>query len=498
MRDIRGLVARLRRGDKRAAARLITLLENRDPRGREAMAEIYGEAGGAHVIGITGSPGVGKSTLIWRLITELRRRGRKVGVITVDPTSPYSGGAFLGDRVRMQSHTTDPGVFIRSLATRGSPGGVSRATRDAVRVLEAWGAEAVLVETVGAGQSEVGVMGVADTVTLLLSPGAGDEIQSLKAGIMEIADVYAVNKADVEGADMVLGDVKRMLSMEETSPGWVPPIVKVSAKTGAGVPELLGELERHREYAETHPDEDEETRRARDEVLSIVRERAADHVIASLLGGDVLREAVRDVKEGRVDPYTSVERLLSSAATNPSSGSEDGGGLEIGLTHVYTGDGKGKTSAALGLALRAVGRGLRVHVVQFLKGHRDYGEHIVAERTPGLEITAIGRGEYIEGSPTPGDMALAAEALELAREIIGSGDYHVVVLDEVNIALKLGLIEKDAILEIIDSKPGNLELVLTGRGVPPEIVEAADLVTEMREVKHPFGKGIKARKGIEY
>jgi cob(I)alamin adenosyltransferase len=272
----------------------------------------------------------------------------------------------------------------------------------------------------------------------------------------------------------------------------------VSAKTGVGVPELLGELERHREYAETHPDEDEKRRRARDEVLSIVRERAADHVIASLLAGDILQEAITDVKERRVDPYTSVERLLSSAATNPLSGSEEGGELKIGLTHVYTGDGKGKTSAALGLALRAVGRGLRVHVVQFLKGHRDYGEHIVAKRIPGLEITACGRGEYIEGSPTPRDMALAAEALERAREIIGSGDYNIVVLDEVNVALELGLIEKDAILEIIDSKPGNLELVLTGRGAPPEIVEAADLVTEMREVKHPFGKGVKARKGIEY
>jgi len=499
LRYVRELVERLRRGDKRAAARLITLVESRDPRGHKAIAEIYCETGGAHIIGITGSPGVGKSALIERLITELRERGRRVGVITVDPTSPYSGGAFLGDRVRMQRHTTDPGVFIRSLATRGSTGGVSMATRDAVRVLEAWGAEAVLVETVGAGQSEVGVMRIADTVALLLSPGAGDEIQALKAGIMEIADVYAVNKADIEGADMVLVDVRRMLSMEESGSGWTPPVVKVSARTGMGIPELFGELERHREHVESHPDEDKERRRARDEVLSIVRERAADNAIASLLASDMLQKAVTDVKERRVDPYTSVERLLlSNAATHPLSGTEGGSKLEIGLTHVYTGDGKGKTSAALGLALRAIGRGLRVHVIQFLKGHPDDGEHIVAERIPGLDITTCGRGELIEDSPTPKDKALAVEALELARETIGSGDYDVVVLDEVNIALELGLIGKDAILDIIASKPAKLELVMTGRGAPPEIVESADLVTEMREVKHPFKKGVKARKGIEY
>jgi LAO/AO transport system kinase len=496
--NIRDIVRRLRQGDKRAAAKLITLAENRDTNVTDTLSEIYREAKRAHVIGITGSPGVGKSALINRLITALRERRRRVGVITVDPTSPYSGGAFLGDRVRMQSHTTDPGVFIRSLATRGASGGVSIATRDVIKILEVWGADDIIVETVGAGQSEIGVIRVADTVVLLLSPGAGDEIQALKSGIMEIADVYVVNKADIEGADIVLVNVKKLLLMEEHDDGWVPLVIKVSAKTGIGIHELLEGLESHKKYLNDHPNEDMERRKARDELLSILREIATDYVIKSDQMGNMTQKTIEDVKERRMDPYTGAKRLLSQAIINSSSRIERESKLDIGLTQVYTGNGKGKTSAALGLALRALGRGLRVHIIQFLKGHQNYGEHIIAEKIPGLDITVWGREEFIGSSPTIGDKVLAQEAMKRSQEVISSGIYDIVVLDEVNVALELGLVRIDAILDIITSKPENLELVLTGRGAPQEIIEVADLVTEMKEIKHPFRKGVKARKSIEF
>jgi len=494
--DIDELTQRLLQGDKRAAARLLTMVENRDPGAQEAITKIHSHTGKAHVIGITGPPGVGKSTLIERLVRAYRDRGEVVGVVAVDPTSPFSGGAFLGDRVRMQSLSTDGGVFIRSMATRGGVGGLSRATRDAVRVLEAWGAGVVIVETVGAGQSETRVIGVAETVVVLLSPGSGDEIQALKAGLMEIADVYVVNKADLEGSDRVMVDVRGTLSME---PGeeWKPPVLKAVAKTGEGIPELMEALDNHREYREKNADETKQRRDAEDEVMSIVRDKAADHLLGGLARSRGLEEAVGRVMRRETDPYTAVDELLSSTASEMTRNEVQG--LEMGLVHVYTGDGKGKTSAALGLALRALGRGLRVHVVQFIKGHGDYGEHHVARELPGLEMVAFGRGEFIEGgSPSPEDMRLAGEALDHARGVLGAGRHDIVILDEVNVAVAFGLIRVDDVLGLISSKPPGVELVLTGRGAPPEFVEAADLVTEMREVKHPFKEGIGARKGIEY
>jgi LAO/AO transport system kinase len=495
--DIKDLCDRLLKGDKRAAARLLTMVENRLPQAQKAIAEIYKHTGHAHIVGITGPPGVGKSTLIEKLIREIRAQGETVGVIAVDPTSPFSGGAFLGDRVRMQSLSTDEGVFIRSMATRGGVGGLSRATRDAVRVLDAYGADIVIVETVGAGQSEVEVIKVAETVVVVLSPGVGDEIQALKAGMMEIGDLFVVNKADLEGADRVLVDVRRTLEMRSPGVPWIPPVLKAVAKTGEGVPKLLEGMRDHREHLKTDGRGDERER-MEEELTTIIREKAAEHLLSTLKKSKRLTETVERVLNTKVDPYTAVEELLSSALPTPQE-KDRAGGLERGLVQVYTGNGKGKTSAALGLALRALGRGLKVYVIQFIKGDRDYGEIIMAREIPGLEMVTYGRGKFIdEESRTQKDAELAQEALEHAREIITSGNHDVVILDEVNIAMSLGLLEPRSVIQLARDKPPDIELIMTGRGAPDEIIDIADLVTEMREVRHPYGKGVKARRGIEY
>jgi LAO/AO transport system kinase len=499
LKDIEKLTEDALKGDKRSIARLLTVVENGGPEARDAIAILYPETGKTHIIGITGSPGVGKSTLIEKMIREIRKRDKTVGVVAVDPTSPFSGGAFLGDRVRMQSLSTDEGVFIRSMATRGSLGGVARATNDAVKVLDASGMDFIIVETVGAGQSEVEIMRITETVVVMLSPGAGDDIQALKAGIMEIGDIFVVNKADLENAQRVVMDVKNTLSMKEPEEGWRTPIIKTVATTGAGVDELLETIIRHREHLNSSGASEQRKRRVEDEVVSAIREKAADYVIDSLRGSNQLAETIERVMNLEKDPYTAVDELLSTLRIRPKGGRMDDPGLERGLTQVYTGDGKGKTSAAFGLALRAVGRGLRVFVIQFIKGGVDYGELHVVGDLPRFDLVAYGRGQFIDKeSPDEEDIAQARRALEHAREILGEGEHDVVILDEVNVAITFGLVSVEDVLTLIREKPGNVELVLTGRGAPDEIIEAADLVTEMREIKHPFNAGVKARKGIEY
>ncbi|WP_101524899.1 methylmalonyl Co-A mutase-associated GTPase MeaB [Nocardioides houyundeii] len=309
------LVSRAREGDPRAVARLISLVEDESPQLREVMAALAPHAGQAHVVGITGSPGVGKSTSTSALVTQLRKAGKRVGVLAVDPSSPFSGGALLGDRVRMSDHALDPGVFIRSMASRGHLGGLAWTTPQALRVLDAAGYDIVLVETVGVGQSEVEVAGLADTTLVLLAPGMGDGIQAAKAGILEIGDIYVINKADRDGADQVRRDLRTMLTLGDRPAGaWKPPIVKTVARMGQGLDEVATEIARHHQWlASSEALAVRRTRRARDEIEAIavatLRARwAAVHGHASL---DAL---AADVVAGHVDPYAAADRLVAAVA----------------------------------------------------------------------------------------------------------------------------------------------------------------------------------------
>ncbi len=305
------LVERARQGDPAAVARLITLVEAASPVLREVMAALREHTGGAHVLGITGPPGVGKSTSTNALVSAMRGAGKRIGVLAIDPSSPFSGGALLGDRVRMGDHALDPEVYIRSMGARGHLGGLAWSTPQAVRVLDAAGCDVVIVETVGVGQSEVEVAGLADTTLVLLAPGMGDGVQAAKAGILEIGDVYAVNKADREGADRTRRELRTMLSMAERRDGaWRPPVLTTVASTGEGIEELLGELDRHAGWlAESGELTRRRTSRARREVeaiaLATLRERWGHAG-----GGADLDALAGRVASGDVDPYTAADELI--------------------------------------------------------------------------------------------------------------------------------------------------------------------------------------------
>ncbi|MGC0421695.1 methylmalonyl Co-A mutase-associated GTPase MeaB [Embleya sp. AB8] len=311
--DVATLVAQAREGKPRAVARLISLVEDASPKLREVMAALAPLAGKAYVIGLTGSPGVGKSTSTTALVSAYRRLGRRVGVLAVDPSSPFSGGALLGDRVRMQDHATDPGVYIRSMASRGHLGGLAWSTPQALRVLDAAGCDVVIVETVGVGQSEVEIASMADSTVVLLAPGMGDGIQAAKAGILEIGDLYVVNKADRDGAATTARELGHMLSLGEArGPGdWRPPIVKTVASRGEGVDELVEALEKHRAWAEAGG---ELTRRRRRRVADEVEAIAVTALrarIGDLRGGRHLDALAERVLAGDLDPYSAADELVA-------------------------------------------------------------------------------------------------------------------------------------------------------------------------------------------
>jgi LAO/AO transport system kinase len=312
MQDVASLVTQAREGRPRAVARLISLVEGASPQLREVMAALAPLAGNAYVVGLTGSPGVGKSTCTSALVTAYRRQGKRVGVLAVDPSSPFSGGALLGDRVRMSDHASDPGVYIRSMATRGHLGGLAWAAPQAIRVLDAAGCDVVLVETVGVGQSEVEIASQADTSVVLLAPGMGDGIQAAKAGILEIGDVYVVNKADRDGADATARELNHMLGLGESrGPGdWRPPIVKTVAAREEGIDEVVEALEKHRAWMEERGVlAERRLARASREVETIavtaLRERIAD-----LHGDRRLSTLAERIVAGDLDPYRAADSLV--------------------------------------------------------------------------------------------------------------------------------------------------------------------------------------------
>jgi LAO/AO transport system kinase len=317
MQDVATLVEQARAGRPRAVARLISLVEGASPQLREVMAALAPLAGNAYVVGLTGSPGVGKSTSTSALVSAYRRLGRRVGVLAVDPSSPFSGGALLGDRVRMQDHATDPEVFIRSMATRGHLGGLAWSAPQAIRVLDAAGCDVVLVETVGVGQSEVEIAAQADTTVVLLAPGMGDGIQAAKAGILEIGDVYVVNKADRDGADATARELNHMLSLGEARAAgdWRPPIVKTVAAKGQGVDELVEALEKHRAWMDEHGELALRRRRRASQEVETIAVTALRSRFGDLHGDRRLDALAARVASGDLDPYTAADELITGVTT---------------------------------------------------------------------------------------------------------------------------------------------------------------------------------------
>ncbi|NLH94501.1 MAG: methylmalonyl Co-A mutase-associated GTPase MeaB [Synergistaceae bacterium] len=308
------LIARALEGDHRSIARLISLVESESPQAEIIMRKIYPHSGKAHIIGLTGSPGAGKSTLADKIIAHFKSLGKTVGVIAVDPSSPFTGGAILGDRLRMQQHAVDPDVFIRSMGTRGSLGGLSRSTQEAALILDACGKDVVLIETVGVGQSEVDIVKIADTVGLILVPGMGDDIQIMKAGIMEIADIFIVNKADRDGADRVATEVNMMLDLLGMRP-WRPPVLKTVAERSEGVEEVVSEMVRHADFLRRS----EEGRRRRWQRLGMEVEEILRREIAAMVEVAWEKEKSPELFEllaaRKTTPYEVAERILGTILT---------------------------------------------------------------------------------------------------------------------------------------------------------------------------------------
>jgi LAO/AO transport system kinase len=313
---LQNIVERLLSGDRRALARMVTLIENEAPQARRYLAELHQHSGHAHIIGVTGAPGAGKSTLVTHMVRELRLRDRKVGVVAVDPTSPFTGGAILGDRIRMMELAGDPNVFIRSMASRGSLGGLSASTRDVVRAMDAAGYDPIVIETVGTGQVEVEVMRAAHTVLVVSAPGMGDEVQAIKAGILEIADIFVVSKADKPGADQTVAELAMLLSLDlnrrlhdKSKPYWRIPVLKTSAIKDQGITHLVDAIERHRQYLlESGMLANRAQRQVRSEVESLVL-HAVMNALRAEVTDDQWQKMLEDITTRERDPYSIANEL---------------------------------------------------------------------------------------------------------------------------------------------------------------------------------------------
>src|ERR1041384_662199 len=306
-------VDRIRSGEVRALARAISTIEDNRPESRELLKALFNYTGQARVIGLTGAPGAGKSTLVDQLAREYRKQERTAGIIAVDPTSPYTGGAILGDRIRMQAHHADPGIFIRSMATRGHLGGLARATTDVATVLDAAGKDVVLIETVGVGQDEIDIVRLADITVVILVPGMGDDVQTIKAGIMEIADIFVINKSDREGADRVEREIRSMQSLAVRSDKWTPPIVKTVASEGKGIAELATSIADYERYLKQN---DlllkKKITNWHDRLIEMLRDSLLERLLAERLPEQEIARLAADVASHRRDPYSLVEEIVGS------------------------------------------------------------------------------------------------------------------------------------------------------------------------------------------
>ena len=313
-RDLQQWVERLREGDPRALARAISTVEDRRPGSSELLKALFPYTGHARILGLTGSPGAGKSTLVDQLAKHYRKQNQSVGIIAVDPTSPYSGGAILGDRIRMQDHFADSGIYIRSMATRGSLGGLARATADVSTVLDASGRDLIMVETVGVGQDEVDIVRLADITVVMLVPGMGDDVQTIKAGIMEIADIFVINKSDREGAERVEGEIRAMQALAARKDNWTPPIIKTVASEGQGMAELAAAISQYESYLKK---ENLLLKRNvenwRERLLEMLRDAMLEKARAEITDGEMGRYAA-EIAEHKRDPYSLVEKIVSRVA----------------------------------------------------------------------------------------------------------------------------------------------------------------------------------------
>jgi len=310
--DLKDWVARIRAGEVRALARAITSIENREPESVELLKAIFPHSGKAQVIGLTGAPGAGKSTLVDQLAREYRKQGKTLGIVAVDPTSPYTGGAILGDRIRMQAHHADEGIFIRSMATRGFLGGLARTTADITSVLDAAGKDLVLVETVGVGQDEIDIVRLADVTVVILVPGMGDDVQTIKAGIMEIADVFVINKSDREGAERVEREIRAMQTLAIRKDDWTPPVVKTVASDGRGVSELAAAIADYQKFQQkTGLVTKKRAENWRERLLEMLRESLMERLLREHLNDGQLADYAAQVAEHKRDPYALVEEIVT-------------------------------------------------------------------------------------------------------------------------------------------------------------------------------------------